>query len=638
MVMILSLGSINAQDYLLPPRPSKLTSLAPFYHGVASGDPLSDRVIIWTRVTIPFLDKIATVNIDSPSAVYTSTIFDTTIFVSWQMALDTTFSSIIDSGTVTTDSSIDYTIKVDVTGLQPNTWYYYRFNSGTNYSIIGRTRTLPVGNVDSIRFAVYSCSDFQSGYFNVYHDIAHRNDLDAVIHLGDFYYEYQAGGSDYQGDATRLHPLGHDAVSVADYRLWHSQYKLDPDQRDIFQQYPWIQIWDDHDVANNGWNSGAQNHNPQTQGDWYVRKYSAFKAYFEWMPIRQTAPGNDSIIHRNFKWGNLANLIMLDTRFEGRDSSLGAGIPTNNAYLADTNRNMIGPNQLAWVKNQLSDTTVQWRLLGNQVMMAPLATLGLILNGDQWDGYPAERKRLFDYIMQQNIKDVVVLSGDIHSSWASDLPHPDSTYNSSTGHGSVATEFIGSSVTSSATGINIPQALIQLSDPYFKYIEFTKRGYLLFDVNKQRAQGDFIHTSTRTSRVYTTSNDAQWVNLDGNRFLGQAAGPIPSRNTNPPFAPFIPDPAIGVGVNNISADKTVLINCYPNPSFDEVAIQMYLNEATKITVNLYDINGNLVTSQYTNPSVGVFTTKLSLSGIGTGTYMLSINDGTNVYVKKIVKN
>jgi alkaline phosphatase D len=637
LVFIFICSLAQAQDYLLPCRPGVLPQLAPFYHGVASGDPLSDRVIIWTRITLPFDTRVAWVNIDSQSAVYSSTIFDTTVLVAWQMATDTLFTNIVNSGTVSTDSSLDYTVKMDVTGLQPNTWYYYRFSNNGIYSIIGRTRTTPVGNVDSLRFAIFSCSDFQTGFFNAYHDIAHRNDIDAVIHLGDYYYEYAAGGSDYQGDTIRLHAADHDAYTLADYRLWHSQYKLDPDQRDIFQQYPWIQIWDDHDVANNSWYSGAQNHNPATEGNWFIRKSAAFQAYFEWLPIREQAPDNDTIIHRNFTWGNLLNFIMLDTRYEDRDSSLGTGISLTNAYLTDTNRNMIGPHQLAWFKTQLSDTTTQWKIIGNQVMIAPLDAVGTALNGDQWDGYPAERKRVFDYIMQQNIHDVVFVTGDIHSSWANDLPHPDSTYNSSTGAGSVATEFIGTSITSTATAITLPQAIIQLGNPHIKYCEFTMRGYLLFDINKQRVQGDFIHMSTTASRTYTASDDQQWVNINGNRFLGQAAGVLPPRNTNPPFAPWGSD--MYAGINRVNQDKMVIVTCFPNPSQNEVAIQFYLYQPTKVDLNVYDINGKLVVHQTDQQTqVGLYSTKVYLDGLIAGTYMLTISDGTNTYARKIVKD
>ena len=628
--IILIAAFSQAQDYLLPSRPAVLPQMAPFYHGVASGDPLSDRVIIWTRVTPDALNQVVTTNIDVTGIV---TPFDSVISVSWQLATDTTFSSIVQQGSATTDSSVDYTVKIDVTGLQPNTWYYYRFTTGGVNSITGRTRTLPVGNVDSLRFAVFSCSDYQKGYFNVYNDIAKRNDLDAVIHLGDYYYEYSANSSNYNGDTTRRHPLNHDAFTLADYRLWHSQYKLDGDLRSIFQEYPWIQIWDDHEVANNSWSTGAQNHNESTEGPYGDRKSASHKAYFEWLPIREESAGDDSIIHRNFKWGNLINLIMLDTRYEDRDSALGELIVDTTAYITDTTRNMLGPAQLAWFKTELSDTGTQWKIIGNQVMIAPLTASAYILNGDQWDGYPAERKRVFDYIMQQRIRDVVFITGDIHSSWANDLPHPDSTYNAVTHSGSVATELVATSVTSSAGSLAQFQSNIQTYNPHIRYVDLNLRGYLLLDINKQRTQGDFIHFNTITSRNYTAVDDQQWMNVNGNRFLSVAPTKLGTRMGNPTLVVPVASPTGIAPVNNM-----VVVTCFPNPTDNELAVQYYLYEPAHVNINIYDMNGRLVAQQAEQQNQpGLFSTKLYLDILQAGTYLVSVFDGSKAFTKKIVK-
>ncbi len=589
----------------MPPRPSVNTALAPFYHGVASGDPLSDRVIIWTRVTPTVVGSIS---------------------VTWQMATDTVFAHVINSGTVTTDSNSDYTVKVDVTGLSANSWYYYRFKSDGVYSITGRTKTLPTGNVDSIRLAVFSCTDFQTGYFNAYNDISKRNDLSAIIHLGDSYYEYLAGGSDASGDTSRLHPLTHDAVSLGDYRLWHSQYMLDQDTRAMLEQYPLIAVWDDHESANNSWYSGAQNHNPATQGSWFVRKNAAKKAYFEWMPIRPLATGNDTIIHRNFDFGNLFNLVMLDTRLEARDSSLGSLISTTQAYMTNPSRQMLGTTQLNWLQSQLSDGgATKWKILGNQVMIAPLTLkLGLaleVLNGDQWDGYPAEKARVFNYISQNNIKDVVVLSGDIHSSWASDLPGTDSTYVSATGAGSVATEFIGSSITSTASVPSTTSA-IMAADPWFKYINFTLRGYLLFDINKTRVQGDYIHLNGTATRTYTTTDDAQYENLDGERHLRTAPAPLnPISGNNPPLVSPFP---VSTGIAPVGNTSLIIFNCYPNPAYNEVIVQYYLDEPSRLGIYITDMSGKVVYSEKTKDALsGLNISTINIAGMPNGMYFLS---------------
>ncbi len=614
--ILLSL-SASAQLPAMPPRPAVNTLLAPFYHGVASGDPLSDRVIIWTRYT--------------PTSVGS-------VSVNWQVATDTLFAHIVNSGTVTTDSSKDYIVKVDVTGLSANSWYYYRFISGSAISIMGRTKTLPVGDVDSIRLAVFSCSDFEAGYFNAYNDISKRNDLSAIVHLGDFYYEYRAGGGGSGTDTSRFHPFTRDAYMLSDYRLWESQYKLDQDLRAMLQQYPLIMVWDDHEVCDNSWFQSALNHDPATQGNWFVRKNAAKKAYFEWNPIRPIATGNDTIIHRNFNFGKLFNLVMLDTRLEGRDSSLGSAIPSTNTYLIDTNRKMLGTTQLNWLKSNLSDTSTRWKIVGSQVMVAPLSynvlTTTLIANGDQWDGYPAERKRVFNHISQNHIKDVVFLSGDIHSSWAMDLPGADSTYVSATGGGSVATEFIGSSITSTAGTPPATPAAIMAMDPWFKYIEFTMRGYLLFDINKTRVQGDFIHISGTDTRSYTKTNDAQWVNLDGERHLRIASSVLGSNpGNNPPLVNPFP---VRTGVNTIENDM-IVFNCYPNPTTSDINIQYYLSQSCQLTISISDISGRIVYQTKTNElPMGVNKSTLELNNLTPGNYLVKIQSLNTIYTNKVV--
>lgn len=597
----------------MPVRPSVNLALAPFYHGVASGDPLSDRVIIWTRVTPTVAAPIS---------------------VDWQVATDTLFTSVVNSGTFITDSTRDYTVKVDVTGLSANTWYYYRFKNGSVYSICGRTKTLPLGNTDSVRLAVFSCSSFEAGYFNVYNEISKRNDISAIVHLGDNYYEYGAGGT---GDTSRFHPLTHDASTLGDYRLWQSQYKLDNDYRAVLEQYPMIMVWDDHESANNSWYSSAQNHNPATQGNWFTRKNFSKKAYFEWNPIRSIATGNDSIIHRNFNFGNLFNLVMVDTRLEGRDSTLGSLISPTNAYMTSSTRQLLGTTQLNWLKSQLSDTSTKWKIIGNQVMIAPILLFGSVLNGDQWDGYPAERDRVLDHIHQNNIKDVVVLTGDIHSSWANDVPGADSTYVSATGAGSVATEFVVSSVTSSAVSIPGGPAAMMTTNPWVKYLDLAKRGYLLLDINKTRTQGDYIHFSTVSSTTYTTTVGAKWQNLDGERHLRIAPSPLGPNPGNPPLVSPFP-----IGTSSVAPIKTntglLVFSCYPNPSYNEVIVQYHIAEASKIGINLTDISGKVVYNSITTATVqGLNISSIDVSGLPAGVYMLTLYSESGTYSQKIIK-
>jgi len=616
-ISLLVIGAVlslvaRAQLPPMPVRPAVNPALAPFYHGVASGDPLADKVIIWTRVT--------------PTA-------PAPISVNWEMATDTLFAHVVNSGTVTTDSAVDYTVKVDVTGLSANTWYYYRFKSGPAYSICGRTKTLPLGNVDSIRLAVFSCSDFQEGYFNAYNHISKRNDISAVLHLGDYYYEYKSAAT---GDPSRFHPLSHDASTLGDYRLWESQYRLEQDLRAMLEQYPIIMVWDDHESANNSWMAGAENHSAATQGYWLTRKNAARKAYFEWNPVRSAATGNDSIIHRNFNFGNLFNLVMLDTRLEGRDSALGSLISSSQPYMNNPSRQMLGTTQLSWFKTQLSDVATKWKIVGTQVMIAPLTFAGNVVNGDQWDGYPAEKKRVFDHISSNNIKDVVFVTGDIHSSWAADLPDPDSNYISATGAGSVGTEFVVSSVTSTAN-VPVPAVTIQLANPWFKYIDFAKRGYVLLDINKTRTQGDYIHLSGTDTRSYTTTNDAQWMNLDNERHLRAAPAPLGANPGNPPLV--TPFPA-GTTQADQSADAGLhVFTCYPNPSFNEVVLQYYLSEPSKLSITLVDMTGKVVYATTTKDVVrGLNISTVSLAGIIPGAYVVTLRSEKDAYSARIIKN
>jgi len=606
--LVLISGFVSAQtNHQSPSRSSVDETLAPFYHGVASGDPLTDRVIIWTRVT-------------SDNAIET---------VGWQIATDTSFSTLVNSGSITTDTSKDFTVKVDATGLQPNTWYYYRFSNSGKYSIIGRTRTMPSGNVANLRFAVLACSNYQDGFFNAYRDIVNKNDVDAVIHLGDYYYEY--GPDDFTPgvDSSRLQEPFKEVWTLADYRQRHSFYKLDPDLRTVHQQFPFITVWDDHESANDSWSGGAQNHTDSVEGYWPNRKEDSRKSYFEWMPIRDTHNSVDTI-HRVIPLGNLADLIMLDSRLEGRQVQAG----TTGSTVTDTNRTMLGLEQLDWYKQQLSASTAKWKLIGNQVMFAPLVVPVIgALNQDQWDGYPAERNKILRHISSNHINNVAILTGDIHTSWANDVPHPDSTYVGSSGRGSACVEFVCTSVTSgSFITFTIPAALFPAVIPHVKYAELSKRGYLLFDVTDQKVQGDWVYMNTITSRNFTSSVAASWCDLDGANHLTQCSGPLIPRGTNPSIAPVIS------GLTNIKAEDMVMISCYPNPFLKEVAIQYYIFSPGPVNMMLTDLNGKIFYSQTkSNLEAGLYNAELDLGGISAGTYLLTVSAGNKSISKRMVK-
>lgn len=586
-------------------------SYEPFYHGVASGDPLPDKVIIWTRIT--------TVNPSEP--------------IEWEVALDIHFNNIVKNGSLTTDASRDYTVKVDVTGLQPNTWYYYRFKGLGTYSVVGRTRTAPTTGVNNLRFAVVSCSNLPVGYFHAYRDIVNKNEVDAVLHLGDYIYEYKSD-SEVPADTTRKHAPDNEILTLADYRMRHSQYKLDADLRDCHQNFPFIAVWDDHETANNSWSNGAENHTPGTEGDWQVRKSFGRKAYFEWMPIREVATANDSVIYRNIHFGNLADLIMIDTRLYDRDEQVpGVLVPINNATLNDTSRSLLGFTQRNWLFNELNTTTATWKLIGNQVMLAPLVFLGTsIVNPDQWDGYPHDRKLLFDNMLNNNISNVVFLTGDIHTSWANDLPYNRATYNPTSGAGSVAVEFVCSSITSNSGNLQIGVSTIQASNPHMKYIDLTKRGYLVLDLNTQRAQSDFVHVTDITKKQFTSSVSASWYVNANEHFLRKASASLATRSGIPGL--------VTKGPLELRKNRSSIVSlmCYPNPFDNEIQIQYYLYTKQTVTASVFDAKGQIVfESKVPGNTAGLHELTIRLDNLNNGQYTLQLTSAEGKISRQIIK-
>ena len=315
---------------------------AVFAHGVASGDPLLNRVILWTRV--------------SPGAAMEQ------VTVQWTMALDAGFRQIVQTGVTSTNVGYDYTVKVDVARLEPGTTYYYKFAALGAESPVGRTRTLPIGDVERVRMAVTSCSNYPYGFFNSYRMIARRADLDCVIHLGDYIYEYGEGEYGTGAPLGRAPQPSREIVSLADYRERYAQYRRDPDLQEAHRQHPWIVVWDDHESTNDAWREGAQNHQPATEGDWSTRRAVATQAWFEWLPVREN-PFLNSQIYRTFRFGNLMDLTMLDTRLAGRSEQVAAASP----LVAAPGRSLLGAEQEAWLNQELLTSQARgarWRLVG----------------------------------------------------------------------------------------------------------------------------------------------------------------------------------------------------------------------------------------------------------------------------------
>lgn len=483
-----------------------------FRHGVASGDPLGDRVILWTRVTPK-----------SPTAAQS---------VSWELARDEQFARIVSRGELETGPARDFTVKVDAVGLEPGHVYYYRFQSAGARSVVGRTRTLPASGVARLRLGMVSCANLPQGFFNAYGCLARRADLDAILHLGDYIYEYP---NKQYGDGTALGRIpapDKEAIALQDYRERHAQYKLDPDSQDVHRMHPFIVTWDDHEFANNTWWGGAENHTPATEGDWTARRAAAVQSYYEWMPIREDAQSLTPRIYRTFRFGDLATLFMLDTRLVGRDQEVDR---KDLAALASPQRSVLGPAQESWLAGEFAESVRNrstWNLLGQQIMFAQQVPPGTaITNSDVWDGYQAARERMFDTIERTRLNNLAVLTGDIHSSWAYDLPRrPFDGYDKATGKGSLGVEFAGTSISSPTSLGSGPEgqkqvAAIRAGRPHLHYVDGDYRGYVILDLTRERLQADFYGVATVQERSTKERFEKGFVTESGRNHLSEVSSP-----------------------------------------------------------------------------------------------------------------
>lgn len=624
--------------------------LKPFYHGVASGDPLTDRVIIWTRVT---------------------TDVDSDIEVDWIMATDKELKNVVKSGKVITNQSKDYTVKIDVSGLNSYTTYYYQFNAFGNKSIIGRTKTAPKkeDNVNKLRLAMISCVNYQWGYFNALERIAERNDLDAVVHLGDYFYEYSDDYYKHPNLNNRKHLPASETVELAEYRVRFSQYRLDPMLRKMHQQHPMIATWDDHETTNDSWMGGAENHNPETEGDWNVRVQNSINAYDEWMPIRNVE--NKKNIYRSFKYGDLAEIIMLETRLSGRQEQLAPKGQSNGEV--DTllwqspERTMLGQEQFSWLENTLKNSTAKWKLIGSSIMMVPIPP-ALITNMDAWDGYPAERERICKLIADNNIKNVGILSGDFHMSFASNilsmLPENLAKYNPLTADGTSAFEFTTPSVSSANLNeqetLTLPglgtikplemelpersQVALLLENqvvsnvPWIGYMNSDQHGYVLLDITQERTQAEW-YLMEDVLNINNKENFAKafYVNNSSNKLTENKIQTEKNINAAD-LAPWDTELSIDAINSKNNTEDLIVFGNYPNPVIDFTLFSYAIKKAGKVRINLYDMEGNLLDIIYDDyQEAGVHGIPYQTYNLTGGTYFYSILYNNNIISKKIVK-
>ncbi len=539
-----------------------------FKHGVASGDPLQNSVILWTRVT--------------PDAAAES------IEVSYEVATDAAFSNLVrPAESFTVKKAFDYTLKVDFQNLQSGSVYYYRFKVGNTVSPVGRTKTLPEGVLSQARFAVFSCANYPNGYFNAYAEAAKIADLDATLHLGDYIYEYgmfKADGVTPDYATSHAKEYGRELASdnatelftLDDYRKRYAIYHTDTGLQAVHAACPMIAVWDDHEVANDTYKDGAENHN-EGEGSFEARKMAALQAYFEWIPIRPSSDANYSeTIYRTFTYGDLLSLHMLDTRVIGRDKQLSYGdfpelITTGDssnfvAAIMNPQRTIMGNEQTQWLQGQMIQSTTTWDVLGQQVLMARMmlpAELLLVIaslegadettkpvllsqlssmltelytiklranasdptltaeelarintvvpyNLDAWDGYGYSREVVLQTASSLG-KNLVVLAGDTHNAWASELKMFDNTYQPTI---PVGVEFATTSVTSpgmeeyagltdTASAMQFETVITELIDD-LKYFNANNRGFMSVTFTKEAAMAEWIFVDSVASETYAT--------------------------------------------------------------------------------------------------------------------------------------
>ncbi|MBJ6352782.1 MULTISPECIES: alkaline phosphatase D family protein [Acinetobacter] len=531
-----------------------LETQADFLHGVASGDPLQDKVILWTRLTPVDLNA--------------------RLRVTWEIAADDQFKQNLKTGTVQTTKTDDFTVKVDATGLQAGMTYYYRFRFGSKVSPVGQTKTLPV-TTNKVSFAVCSCSNYPAGYFYVYREMAKQN-VDVVIHLGDYIYEYGADGYATEDAAKLGRTLPSDnnkeIIKLDDYRKRYALYRQDKDLQAVHQRHPFIVVWDDHELANDTWREGAENHQ-SNEGPFLERKLAALQAYFEWMPIRPVSSTDHLNIYRQFNFGSLVQLTMLDTRIIARDKQLeykdyitasGLDAQKFQADLTDPKRTLMGYTQRDWLVDKLKQSTAKWNVIGQQVLMSKmwipaelLASLGQITSGgtspdtlakmnaqitelvtlklrleqgdptltvqekarvttlvpynlDAWDGYYAEREFLYGKLAEFN-KKIIVLAGDTHNAWTSYLYSQKGEY--------VGVELATSSVSSPGLEkyLSIPLAQLQQFEFAFTtlidelaYCNLNQRGYLMVTLDDKQAQSDWIFVDSIKNPEYKVDSSRSY--------------------------------------------------------------------------------------------------------------------------------
>jgi alkaline phosphatase D len=456
-------------------------SAYPFSLGIASGDPLHDGVVLWTRLAPQPLEIGSGMPPES-------------VEVSWQLCDDEAMSRVVKSGTAIANPQWAHSVHVEVEGLRPDRWYWYQFKVGGEVSPKGRTRTAPPPDAvpDRLRFAFASCQHYEAGFYPAYRHMA-KEDLDLIVHLGDYIYEGPGYVENSKKASTNVRRhLGGETQTLDDYRLRYALYKTDPALQAAHAMAPWIVTWDDHEVTNNyaGDHSGSK-HQPREQ--FLLRRAAAYQAYFENMPLRRTAlpHGPDMLLYRSLSFGRLANFHVLDTRQYRTPQPQGDGNKPPSPVLMDPKGTLMGDRQRDWFFNGLERSTASWNVVAQQIMVARVdKTRGpeVTYSMDQWPGYEFERRRMLRHFHDAKIKNPVVIAGDIHTNWANELIADFDQLDSKC----VATEFVGTSITSGGNGTAKPASTDQLyaENPFVKFFN-AERGYVHCEVTAKQWRTDY---------------------------------------------------------------------------------------------------------------------------------------------------
>jgi alkaline phosphatase D len=466
----------------------------PFTLGVASGDPDHTGMVLWTRLAPTPLDPDGGMK---PAVVE----------VAWEVAEDEGMKKVVQRGKATAAPELGHSVHVELSGLQPDRWYWYRFRAGGAESPVGRTRTLPAPGVmpERLRFAFASCQHWETGLFTAYDRMA-QDDLDLVFHLGDYIYE----GAGRDG-LVRKHAAPK-LMSLADYRIRHAQYRSDPSLHGMHARCPWFVTWDDHEVENN-YASGISARKNVDPAAFLEQRAHAYQAYYEAMPLRSRSlpHGPDMQLYRKASFGRLAELLVLDTRQYRSDQPNGDKASDLNEAALDPKQTIMGARQREWLQSSLTASPATWNILAQQVMMGMVdraAGEAHSYSMDQWPGYAHERIELVRYMAERQVKNPVVLTGDIHSNWVNDLRVDDRKPETPV----IATEFVGTSITSGGNGMDKPKNLPTLlaENPGVKFHN-TQRGYVRCTVTPGEWRTDYLVADTVTQPGGKVAERASFV-------------------------------------------------------------------------------------------------------------------------------